>query len=70
MVKTLMIVILGLFGIIYLLGATNSSTSSDYTSEYGRCKTSAETKFLIQSYRAQYPSISDNQIAHILCDKK
>jgi hypothetical protein len=45
------------------------SAPSPTAGEYGRCINSDETKFMIQAYKQQYKSISNSQIAHILCSK-
>ena len=67
--KIVLISVLAVFGFIFLLGLGSDSSSNNYASDYGRCKNSAETKFMIQAYKQKYPSISDSQIAHIICNK-
>jgi hypothetical protein len=48
---------------------SKSSAPSPTSGEYSRCVNSDETKFMIQVYKQQYKSISNSQIAHILCSK-
>ena len=68
--KTLVLVAI-CFSTIIMLGAfadsSKSSSSSAEASEYSRCIHSNETKFMVQVKKQQYKSISDSQIAHILC---
>lgn len=65
--KTVSLLLLVILAMIVIWPDSKTEAS---TSEYSRCKHSAETKFMIQVYREKYKAISDNQIAHIICEKK
>jgi hypothetical protein len=62
--------IIGFFIVIMIGGyidSSNASAGQSYNSSYSQCKNSAETKFMIQAYKQKYSSVSDNQIASIIC---
>lgn len=68
--KLIGIAIIGFFIVIMIGGyidSSNTSTSQSYNSSYSQCKNSEETKFMIQVYKQKYSSVSDNQIASIIC---
>ncbi len=50
---------------------TVQSKSTYYVSldEYSKCKRSTETQLIVFNYKSKYPNVSDEMIAHIICNK-
>jgi hypothetical protein len=67
-IRNILIAIVGYYLIIAAFNHVGSGYKSDYTpGAYTSCKQSPETAVVIAEYQLNNPSVSHNQIAHIVC---